>query len=128
MLKTIKFYVGTQTGDGVVSAAVLDSVRDELVTLFDGLTEECARGFWRGPDGKLWDEPSIVWTVLLDPAKYWNHRRLTEFQGALLSAQMTRLEAQAREYAKRLCARLGQQCVLVVTQEGGELIYAPTAP
>lgn len=102
MLKMIRFYVGTQTGDGAVSAAALDSVREELVTLFDGLTEETARGFWRGPDGKLWDEPSIVWTVCLDPAKYWNQR----------------------EYAKRLCARLGQQCVLAVTQEGGELIYA----
>lgn len=104
MLKRIRFYVGTQTGDGPVSDHALNSVRDELVTLFGGLTEENARGFWHGA-GKLWDEPSVLWTVFVDPGKYWNHR----------------------EYAQRLCTRLGQECVLVETAEGGELIYAPSA-
>lgn len=101
MLKTIRFYVGTQAAHGDVPESALDEVRAELVTLFGGLTETSARGFWKGNDGKLWDEPSAVWEVLMENGKYWNHR----------------------EYAKRLCARLGQQCILVVTPEGGELIY-----
>jgi hypothetical protein len=70
MLRTELYFGIARRGGGTVSDEDWRAfLRDEVTPRFpDGLTILESRGQWRGPDGKVIEEPSRVVMVLYDPA------------------------------------------------------------
>ena len=93
MLRTELYFGIARRGGGTVSDDDWRAfLRDEVTPRFpDGLTVLESRGQWRGPDGKLVEEPSRVVMVLYEPGD----RRASDHIEQIRAAYISRFDQDA---------------------------------